>query len=81
MKIVNSMILLKAMANYHHIVLDDDTGKTVKHWTGHKTKAYYVASGEREFKYKGKTYGVRYFDGCFKPFVVLLDGKETISFV
>lgn len=92
MKIVNWVPTLKAMAKLGHITLHDDTGHKVKHWTGQIITCHYIQDGKREFEYKGKTYGTRYFDGCFSPFVVLLsdyplkyhkpeDVKNDISFV
>ena len=73
MNILTDMRLLKGMAKQGLIILAGDTGKTVKHWSGQKVKAYYIASGPYRFEYKGKEYAVKYFDGCFSPFVVCLD--------
>lgn len=80
--IVTNLTLLKAMARANLIVLDDDTGKKVRHWTGIRVKAMYIdrAVGARIFDYKGQKYEVRYFDGCFNPFVVKAD-EPAPSFV
>jgi hypothetical protein len=79
MKIVNHLGMLKAMARSGHINLHPDTGYKVKHWTGTWVKTYYVETGQRRFEYKGRIYGVRYFDGCYAPFVVLYETEEEIS--
>ena len=88
MKIVNHLKMLKHMASQGFIKLDPETGQKVRHWTGHTVMAYYVNDGDREFEFNGKPYGapngrygVRYFDGCFKPFVVFLDNKPGPQFV
>ena len=83
MKIVNHLSVLKAMEHAGHIKLHPDTGHLVKHWTGPKVTAYYVDHGDitTQFEYKGKQYRLKYFDGCFHPFVVLLDGKPGPSII
>jgi len=56
------------------IILDHNTGRTVTHWSGAPTKAFYIedraAGVPSVFPFRGKTYEVKYFDGCFNPFVV-----------
>ena len=83
MKILNHIPELRAMAKRGLITLSPDTGRKVKHWTGQIVTACYISEGPREFTYKGKKYGIRYFDGCFNPFVVCLneDSKNKPSFV
>lgn len=83
MKILNRIPELRAMAKRGLITLSPDTGLKVQHWTGQEVTACYISAGPYNFEYKGKKYGVRYFDGCFNPFVVCLneDPKHKPSFV
>lgn len=72
--VVPGVKLLQAMANAGLIKLHDDTGCEVGHWTGQTVTAFYV-DGLTEgtpstFEYKGREYRLKYFDGCFCPFVV-----------
>ena len=80
--IVTDLRVLKAMAKANLILLDDDTGKPVRHWTGAVGKATYIwdAVKANPFTYKGVQYKVQYFDGCFKPFVCRV-GEPLPSFV
>lgn len=82
MKIVHDLRVIKAMAKKGLVELSQDTGEKVRHWTGRTVKAVYISSGPYEFEYKSKRYGVRFFDGCFNPFVVdLEDPSPKASFV
>ena len=38
---------------------------------------HYVLDGKRRFPYKGKEYGIKYFDGCFMPYVVELSNIKN----
>ena len=80
MAIVKDYRILKALERRGHITCMD--GK-VRHWSGIQTRVYYVDYGTnpaRNFTYNGKDYELKYFDGCFNPFVVER-GKPVPSFV
>lgn len=57
-----------------------------RHWTGTTIRNYFVRCGPKladwyqPFDYKGKTYRIEYFVGCFHPFVVRL-GVPKPAFV
>ena len=57
-----------------------------RHWTGTRVRNYFVHAGPKlpewytPFEYKGVTYRLRYFDGCFHPFVTVL-GSSVPSFI
>ena len=50
-----------------------------RHWSGATVKVITVSPGPKltnwydVFNYKGVDYRIRYFDGCFHPFVTRLD--------
>ena len=86
--IVRDMRTLNAMAKRGLIKLDNATGETVW-WNGQSSKAYYIdgygdkanrkwsdSDGCSAFEYKGERFTVRFFDGCFYPFVVKVN-KEV----
>jgi len=86
--IVQDMRTLNAMAKRGLIKLANATGKTVW-WNGRSSKAYYIdgygdkanrkwsdSDGEAAFEYKGERFTVEFFDGCFYPFVVMVN-KEV----
>ena len=66
---------LRKMAKLGLIELHADTGKKVSHWTGAETTAFYIEKAlvRTPFEYKGRKYDVRYFSGCFDPFVWPVD--------
>lgn len=72
-----TLSLLQGMAKAGLIVLHGDTGKQVRHWTGRTVKALYVSDVRpgvaQPFEFRGRKYKLRYFDGCFCPFVVPAD--------
>lgn len=75
MKIVNNMILLKAMAKRGLIKFHADTGKKGINAMGKPFTFYYVdgrGNLPTTFKYgrPEKTYQLQYIEGCFCPFVV-----------
>jgi len=84
--VVIDMRVLKAMERRGLVILDCSTGKIVNHWSGLPIKAKYVhdygsnAEGGRPFIYNGIKYELKYFDGCFNPFVVKTGAKELPSF-
>lgn len=66
---------LAAMERAGFIVRNGRTGETERHWTGSQVPVVTVQAGPKlrnwydVFEYKGEQYRLRYFDGCFKPFV------------
>jgi hypothetical protein len=70
---VRNLNTLKAMERAGHIKLHPKTGTKI---TGLYSRdyfiCYYVDDGQSKFTYKGSIYGVKYFDGCFYPYVVKL---------
>ena len=81
--VVKDMRTLRAMERQGLIIFDRNTGKTVRHWTGLLVKAVYVDSygpnaNGRPFIYNGIEYGLKYFDGCFSPFVIKNSNYEYI---
>lgn len=73
MNIVENMSTLRAMQKRGFIEFCDQTGKTIETlYSKQKHTCYYVNDGKFSFTYKGKEYGIKYFDGCFMPFVVEL---------
>ncbi len=72
---VNNMNVLKAMQKAGLITFCKDTGKKVGMLFSHKKHtAYYIDEFKgiagTVFTYNKKNYQVKYFDGCFHPFVV-----------
>lgn len=73
MQTVRNMNTLKAMAKAGFIELHKQTGTKIKGlYSPNSFTCYYVYEGHFNFWYKGEAYGVRYFDGCFYPYVVKL---------
>lgn len=71
MEIVKNMATLKDMAKQGLIELHEQTGSKIRGFYSSKTfTCYYVWDGKYSFEYKGQKYGIKYFDGCFCPFVV-----------
>jgi hypothetical protein len=67
------------MARAGFVKLHADTGKEVCHWTGQIVTACYVdgiGSSLEPFVYKGRHYRLKYYDGCFSPFVVDMDAAK-----
>jgi len=67
---------IRALAKAGFVELDASFGKKVRHWTGRLVTVYYVEDAGPKlpnwycgFEYRGRQYRLRYFDGCFKPFV------------
>ena len=74
METVKNFNTLKAMAKRGLIELHSDTGTKLKNWFGGGFHVcHYVNDGKYRFEYKGQNYAVKYFDGCFCPFVVKLN--------
>jgi|CXWL01.1.fsa_nt_gi hypothetical protein len=72
MKVIQDMTVLKAMQRRGLIRFHEDTGKLVGQlFSNRKAKAYYIDGGPRTvFDYDDSRYQIKYFDGCFCPFVV-----------
>jgi len=74
MEIVKDLSALKAMAKQGLIELHAQTGSKIKGlYGGDSFTCYYVWDGKYNFEYKGAKYGIKYFDGCFCPYVVKLN--------
>lgn len=83
--IVNNINTLRGMARRGFISLHPMTWKVERHWTGMMVRNVFVQEvpgrqWNAPFEYKGKKYRLRYFEGCFHPFVVTLDddGKTYV---
>ena len=83
MTVVPNISTLRAMAKAGLIKLHNDTGQKVGHWTGSTITAFYVdgvCKGVQEpFEFKGRKYKLKYFSGCFNPFVVDIDYAKEIG--
>lgn len=76
--IVKGISTLKRMAKAGHITLHPQTGTKVKTlYSNQSILCCYIDDGKTTFEFEGKKYGVKYFDGCFNPFVVERD--ETFN--
>ena len=74
MEIVKNLNTLKAMAKRGLVEFCDQTGFKIRGLYSRDTfTCYYVWEGKDRFEYKGQSYGIKYFDGCFYPYVVKLD--------
>jgi hypothetical protein len=89
--IVTDHRTLRGMEIAGYIQRNGSPGARERHWTGAAVRVCHVRRGERlinapgydgawHFTYKKQDYAIRYFDGCFKPFVVRM-GVEAPSFV
>ena len=71
------------MAKNGLILLHKDTGKKVRHWSGQMVTAYYVddvcEGVKKPFEFRGRKYTLKYFSGCFNPFVVDIDFAKEIG--
>lgn len=73
MEIVKNMNTLKAMAKKGLIELHAQTGSKIQGlYSRNSFTCYYVWDGKYKFEFKGQNYGIKYFDGCFCPYVVRL---------
>lgn len=78
--------ILRGMESKGFIVRNGQAGQTERHWTGARVKVVTVSEGPalkhwgQHFTYNGVEYRIKYFDGCFKPFVVRV-GVPLPSFV
>jgi hypothetical protein len=71
--IVTDYRILNAMERHGFIITCPGKGR---HWTGRIIRNYFVEDAgpklttwSQSFKYRGNEFRLRYFDGCFKPFV------------
>lgn len=71
MKIVRNMNMLKSMQKKGFIELHHQTGRKITGLYSNKEfTCYYVDAGMLFFKYNGKKYTTKYFDGCLFPYIV-----------
>ena len=84
--IVTSHKTLAKMEELGFIVRNGKPGETERHWTGARVPVITVKEGKalkhwnEEFEYKGAKYRLKYFDGCFHPFVIKV-GEPLPSWV
>ena len=84
MTVVPNRELLRDMAKAGLIELHSDfkLGK-VRHWTGQMTPVYYVGGVcdgvKQPFEFRGRMYELKYFDGCFAPFVIDIELAEDLG--
>lgn len=83
MGIVRDYRTLRGMERQGFIVCRDGYER---HWTGRTVRNYFVSVGPKlrnwwdVFTYRGKRYQIKYFDGCFHPFVTRV-GAQLPAFV
>jgi len=86
MGIVTDHRTLRGMEIAGFIVRNGSAKARERHWSGipvrvcHVTEGPMLKSWYSHFTYGGKEYKIKYFDGCFHPFVVEV-GKPSPSFV
>ena len=84
--IVSDHRILRGMETAGYIIRNGKPGQTERHWTGQQVPVITVSEGPKlthwyqTFTYKGVEYRIKYFNGCFHPFVVRL-GETMPSFV
>ena len=84
--IVADFRTLNALARAGYVELNGRPGQTERHWTGGRAKVITVKPGPRleyfsdRFTHRGTEYQIRYFDGCFHPFVTRT-GAQLPAFV
>lgn len=82
--IVTDHRMLRGMEIKGFIIRNGGPKSSEKHWTGLQVKILHVTKGPRlenwydVFSYRGTDYRLRYFDGCFKPFVTRLDAGLSL---
>mgnify|MGYP005613990809 CR=1 FL=1 len=76
--------MLKRMEKQGFIKRSPDSEIKAKHWTGRMVPVYYVEDAGPKldnwydvFTFSGAAYRLKYFEGCFKPFVVRADAKPS----
>ncbi len=78
---------LRGMEIAGFIVRNGQSASRERHWTGMRVRICHVEAGpklaswSRPFTYRGSEFRLKYFDGCFKPFVVRTDAVNLPSFV
>ena len=79
MGIVNSHRVLYGMECAGFIKRDGTSKDRVRHWSGAMVPVITADAGPKLeywaqiFTYEGKEYRLKYFEGCFSPFVVEVD--------
>jgi len=77
--IVTDHRILRGMETKGFILRNGSPVSRERHWTGHQVRIVHVTAGPKlynwydVFSYRGVDYRLRYFDGCFKPFVTRLN--------
>lgn len=84
--IVTDHRTLRGMEIQGFITRDGGAKSTERHWTGARVKVITCHGGPKlkdwhdVFTYKGVQYRLKYFDGCFHPFVTRV-GADLPTFV
>lgn len=84
--IVSDFRTLKGMERQGFIICNGRPRSRERHWTGRYVRVITVQEGPKltnwydVFTYRGKDYRIRYFDGCFKPFVIRLDSALRLPY-
>lgn len=82
MEIVKNMRVLNSLQKAGLIKFCEQTGEIITTlYSNAKHKCYYIdeAVGSSSFEYRGKKYAVKYFDGCFNPFVVKYNNPKELT--
>jgi len=70
-KVVRNMNLLKSLERQGFIEFCAQTGTKISGLYSNKTfTCYYINEAPDQFTYKGRTFGQKYFSGCFYPYLV-----------
>jgi len=67
--IITDKRLMNRMEKKGLITLHRHTGKFV-YWWNQRIKAWYIEQAPYKFDFEGQTYGYKYFDGCFNPYLI-----------
>ena len=84
--IVGDFRTLKALERAGYVTLNGSPKSRERHWTGAYVRVITVGEGPKlsrwydPFTHRGVEYRIKYFDGCFHPFVVRT-GVPLPSFV
>ena len=70
-KIVEDKCLLKRLKKLGIVKFDPQTlTKITGLYSSEKFTCFYIDDAPIEFEFEGRIFGRKYFDGCFKPYLV-----------
>lgn len=70
-KIVEDKLLLKKLKKLGIIKFDSQTlTKITGLYSSKKFTCFYIDDAPIKFEFEGRIFGRKYFDGCFKPYLV-----------